>query len=166
MSNRIFGQSASVKEGNGWFGSLPSCSSSVRPVLHVHLIIYVRVCEIFGRCIFCIFCISPVVHHFLFAESYTRPFSKMECSAQMDISMPGSKCVGEYPFGMFPFVFGRHPAPADGKTRVPLLRNPLQANASCTYSAYVGAISAPAVSTASQRRHNDSISSIILICNL
>ena len=28
----------------------------------------------------------------------------------MDISMPGSKCIGEYPFGMFPFVLGRHPA--------------------------------------------------------
>jgi len=82
-----------------------------------------------------------VVHHSLFAESYTRPFSKMECSAQMDISMPGSKCIGEYPFGMFPFVLG-------------------------TYSAYVGAISAPAVSTASQRRHNDSISVIILIFDL
>ena len=76
----------------------------------VHLIIYMRVCEIFGRCISCIFCIFPVVHHSLFAESYTRPFSKMECSAQMDISMPGSKCIGEYPFGMFPFVLGRHPA--------------------------------------------------------
>ena len=70
----------------------------------------VRVCEVFGRCISCIFCIFPVVHHFLFAESYTRPFSKMECSAQMDVSMPGSKCVREYPFGMFPFVLGRHPA--------------------------------------------------------
>lgn len=78
--------------------------------LIVHLIIHVRVCEIFGRCISCIFCIFPVVHHFLFAESYTRPFSKMECSAQMDVSMPGSKCVREYPFGMFPFVLGRHPA--------------------------------------------------------
>ena len=28
----------------------------------------------------------------------------------MHIPMIGSECVGEYPFGMFPFVLGRHPA--------------------------------------------------------
>lgn len=45
---------------------ISSSSDSSGSALYT-LLIYVRVCENFGRCLFCIFCIFPVVRDFLFA---------------------------------------------------------------------------------------------------
>lgn len=76
----------------------------------LHLIIYVCVCENFGRCIFRIFCISTVVHNFRITEFHIGHLGKMESRAQVHFPMPGSESIGEYPFGMFALVLGGRPA--------------------------------------------------------
>ncbi len=112
MSNRIFGQSASVKEGNGW---------SVTPVLQlfrfvrffiVHLIIYV--CVRFLTVYFLHFCIFSGGSFPLCRELHL-PFQQdgMQCP---DGRLPCRvvRQLGEYPFGMFLFTW-QTPGTTDGK---------------------------------------------------
>lgn len=132
----------------------------------VHLIIYMRVCEIFGRCISCIFAffrwfITPSLQRVtpaLSARWNAVPRWTSPCRVVSALENIRSACSRSY------LADTRHNRWKNSRPASP--QSVAMANASCTYSAYVGAISAPAVSTASQRRHNDSISVIILIFDL
>ena len=164
MSNRIFGQSASVKEGNGWFGSLPSCSSSDSSGSSLSTLLYTCVCVRFLDGAFPAFFaffrwfITPSLQRVTPAFSArwnAVPRWTSPCRVVSALENIRSACSRSY------LADTRHNRWKNSRPASP--QSVAMANASCTYSAYVGAISAPAVSTASQRRHNDSISSIILI---
>ena len=84
------------------------------PPYYIHALL----CEIFGRCIFLHFCI--------FGGS-SLPLCEVTPPFQQDgVQLPRwtspcrvVKCVGEYPFGMFPFVLAwSHPAQPMEKLRV------------------------------------------------
>ena len=164
MSNRIFGQSASVKEGNGWFGSLPSCSSSDSSGSSLSTLLYTCVCVRFWDGAFPAFFaffrwfITPSLQRVtpaLSARWNAVPRWTSPCRVVSALENIRSACSRSY------LADTRHNRWKNSRPASP--QSVAMANASCTYSAYVGAISAPAVSTASQRRHNDSISFIILI---
>ena len=74
-----------------------------------HLIMRARVWGKFACCTCCTFCTCGMFGHFFYADAYSRRFGKVESGAQVHFSTLGVECVGEYPFGMFALILGRHP---------------------------------------------------------
>ena len=72
----------------------------------VYIIIRVRVCGVFARCMCCIFCIFSAVDDVFIGEGDSCGIGEVEHCAQMHVAMFRGECVGEYPFGVFALILG------------------------------------------------------------